>query len=65
MQWNVWEGILLTSEMSEMNVQGQNITVLLKELFKRQNITYLLKGMYRDESNHTVKNVQDGTLHMK
>ena len=35
-----------------MNVQGQNIT-------------YLLKGIYRDGANCTVKNVQDRTSHMK
>ena len=32
---------------------------------QRQNITYLLKGMYREGANNAVKNVQDGTLHMK
>ena len=32
---------------------------------QRQNITYLLKVMYREGANNAVKNVQDGTLHMK
>ena len=59
-QWKVQDGTLLAYSME---CTGRNITCLLKELFRERLL--LQKRIYTDGANNTLKNVLDGTLHMK